>query len=83
MRSAAEQVGLAASPIPTLLVEGDNKPGLAHRIAQAVADAGVNLSFLVAQVLGKRFVATLGFETEADAKKAAGLIKKAALVQKK
>ena len=81
--SAAEQAGLAASSIPTLLVEGDNKPGLAHKIAQAVADAGVTLTFLVAQVLGKRFVATVGFETEADAKKAAGLIKKAASVQKK
>ena len=81
--SAAQQVGLAASSIPTLLVEGDNKPGLAHKIAQAVAEAGVNLSFLVAQVLGKRFVATLGFETEADAKKAVSLIKNAASVQKK
>jgi hypothetical protein len=81
--SAAEQAGLAASSIPTLLVEGDDKPGLAHRIAQAVADAGVNLSFLVAQVLGKRFVATLGFETEADANKAASLIKKSATSQTK
>jgi uncharacterized protein with ACT and thioredoxin-like domain len=76
-------VGLAASSIPTLLVEGYNKPGLAHKIAQAVAEAGVNLSFLVAQVLGKRFVATLGFETEGDAKKAVNLIKKSASVQKK
>jgi hypothetical protein len=33
-------------------------------------------------VLGKRFVATLGFETEADAKKAAGLIKKATASRK-
>ena len=81
--SAAEQAGLAASSIPTLLVEGDNKPGLAHKIAQAVADAGVNLTSLVAQALGKGFVAAVGFETEADAKKAAGLIKKAASVQKK
>ena len=80
--SAAEQVGLAASSIPTLLVEGDNRPGLAHEVAQSVADAGINLSFLVAQVLGKRFVATLGFETEADAKKAAVLIKKATASRK-
>jgi len=48
-----------------------------------VAEAGVNLSFLLAQVLGKRFVATLGFETEADTKKAVNLIKKSASVQKK
>jgi hypothetical protein len=81
--AAAEQAGLAASSIPTLLVEGDNKPGLAQRIAQVVADASINLSFLVAQVLGKRFVATIGFETEADATKASGLIKKAAAIQKK
>ena len=83
MTSAAQQVGLAASSIPTLLVEGYKKPGLAHKIAQAVAEAGVNLSFLLAQVLGKRFVATLGFETEADTKKAVNLIKKSASVQKK
>lgn len=76
LTAAARQAGLAASPIPTLLVEGDNKPGLGHKIAQAMADAGVNLSFLVALVVGKRFVATIGFETEADAKKAAALIKK-------
>jgi hypothetical protein len=80
--AAAGQAGLAASSIPTLLVEGDNKPGLAHRIAQAVADASINLSFLVAHVLGKRFVATIGFETEADATKASGLIKKAATQKK-
>ena len=81
--SAAEKAGLGASSIPTLLVEGDNRPALAHKIAQALADAGVNLSFLVAQVLGKRFVGTIGFETEADANKAIDLIKKRAVIQKK
>jgi len=81
--SAAEKAGLGASSITTLLVEGDNRPALAHKIAQALADAGVNLSFLVAQVLGKRFVGTIGFETEADANKAIDLIKKRAVIQKK
>ncbi len=76
--AAALGVGLAASSIPTLLVEGDNKPGLAHRIAQAIADAGVDLNFFVAQAIGRRYVAVVGFETDADAKKAAALIKKAA-----
>ncbi len=75
--AAALGVGLAASSIPTLLVEGDNKPGLAHRIAQAIADAGVELNFFVAQAIGRRYVAVAGFETDADAKKAAALIKKA------
>ena len=81
--AAAGGAGLAASSIPTLLVEGDNRPGLAHRIAQAIADAGVNLSFLVAQVVGRRYAAVIGFETDADAKKAATLIKKATASKKK
>jgi len=45
----AETAGLTASSLPTLLVEGDNKPGLAHAIAQTIAPAGINLGFLVAQ----------------------------------
>ena len=75
--AAAKGAGLSASSLPTLLVEGDNKPGLAHRITQAIADAGVNLSFFDAQAVGRRYTAVIGFETDADVKKAATLIKKA------
>jgi hypothetical protein len=75
--AAAQAIGLQASAMPTLLVEGDNKPGLAYRIAQAIADASVNVSFLVAQVVGRKYSAVIGFENEADARKAAALIKKA------
>ena len=78
--AAARASGLSGSATPTLLVEGDNKPGLGHSVAQAIADAGINLSFLVAQVLGKRYSAVLGFETGADAKAAAALIRKATAV---
>jgi len=46
--AAAQQVGLSASAIPALLVEGENKSGLGYAIAQAIAGAAVNLSFLVA-----------------------------------
>jgi hypothetical protein len=81
--AAAAEVGLAASSIPTLLVEGDNKPGLGHRIAQAIAEAGVDLSCLVAQVIGRRYAAIIGFGSDADAEKAATLIKKAAATRKK
>lgn len=81
--TAAEAAGLKASAIPTLLVEGDNKPGLGYVITQAIADAGINLSFLVAQVIGKRYSAVLGCESEADAMKAATLIKKATASKKK
>ena len=75
----AQTSGLAASSIPTLMVEGDNKAGLGHAIAQTIAEAGINVGFLVAQVVGRRYSAVIGFDTEADAKKAASLIKKATL----
>ena len=47
--AAPREMGLAASAIPTLLVEGDNKPGPALNIAQTIADSGGDLSFFVAQ----------------------------------
>lgn len=83
LTASAMEAGLSASSIPALLVEGDNRPGLAHQIAQAVAEAGVNLSFVLAHVVGRRYAATIGFETETDAKKASTLIKKAMAGRKK
>jgi hypothetical protein len=83
LSAAAQQAGLAAWSIPTLQIEGNNKPGLARQIAQPLADAGINLNFLVPPVIGRRYAATIGFETEAEAGKAAGLIKKAAARRKK
>lgn len=81
--AAAKGAGLADAAIPTLLVEGDNKRGLAHKIAQTIADAGVDLSFFVAQALGRRYSAVIGFANAADAKRAAPLIKKAAAAKGK
>jgi hypothetical protein len=75
--AAATETGLVASAIPTLLVEGDNKPGTAHKIAQAIAEAEVDLSFFVAQAIGRKYSAVIGFANDGDAKKAATLIKKA------
>ena len=75
--AAARIGGFSASPAPVVLVEGDNKPGLAYSIANAVAWAGLNIRFLLAQVTGKKYSAIVGFETEADARKGALQIKKA------
>ena len=75
--AAATGAGLEASSIPTLLVEGDDKPGLGLAIAQAIAGAGVNMTFFVAQVVGRKYSAVIGFGSDADAKAAAPLIKKA------
>ena len=70
--TAAEAAGLKTSRIPTLLVEGDNRPGLGHAIAEAIAAANINLDFIVAQVIGRRYSAAIGFESPQDAKKGRG-----------
>jgi hypothetical protein len=80
--AAAQSVGLRASPLPALMVEGDNRQGAGYAISQSIADAGINMSFMVAQVVGRRFSAVFGFETDDDARKAATLIKKALAAKK-
>jgi hypothetical protein len=74
---AAERAGLVPGGAPTLQVLGDNRPGLANRIARALAASHVNIAFLVAQVVGKRYSAVFGFENEADLDKAADRIREA------
>jgi hypothetical protein len=81
--AVASEAGMSASSIPTLLVEGDDKPGLGLAIAQAMSAAGINMAFFVAQTVGRRFSAVLGFESEADAKAATPLIKKATASKRK
>jgi hypothetical protein len=81
--AAAKAAGLAQSQVPILLVEGDNRQGLGHVITKALGEAGINLSLLMAQVVGRRYSALFGFENEADAAKATALIKKAAAPARK
>jgi hypothetical protein len=81
--AAAQTAGLAPSSISTLVVEGDNRPGLGHAIARAVGGAGINMSFVMAQVVGRKYSAVFGFENEVDASKAATLIKRATARGKK
>jgi hypothetical protein len=82
--AAAQTAGLAPpSSISTLLVEGDNRVGLGHAIAKAIGEAGINMSFVMAQVVGRKYSAMFGFENEADASKAATLIKRATARGKK
>ena len=74
--AAARTAGLSPAEIPALLVEGDNKAGLGRKVAQTIADAGINLAFFMAHVIGRKFAAVVGFETEDDARKAMPAIKK-------
>ena len=75
--AAARSVGLSDSGIPALLVDGDDRAGLGAAIARGVAGVGINMIFLMAQVVGRRYSAIIGFESAADAKRAASVIKKA------
>jgi hypothetical protein len=75
-QAAAKAAGLDRSSIPTILAMGDDRPGLGSEIAEAIAGAGINVSFLVAQVVGRRYSAVYGFETEEEAQIATNLIKK-------
>jgi hypothetical protein len=74
--AAAQAAGLAQAGIPALLAEGSNRAGLGFEATRAIADAGINLAFLVAQVIGSKFAAVYGFDTEADRRKALSLLKK-------
>lgn len=75
--AAASEAGLAASDIPCVLVEGDNRPGLGAAMARGLAEAGINIAFLMAQVLGRKFTAAFGFADDATADSATRVIKAA------
>jgi hypothetical protein len=76
--AAAQAAGLAPAAIGALLVEGDDRPGLGRTLADAIAGSGINLHFLMALVTGRRYAAVFGFGSDADADRAAPIIKKAA-----
>jgi hypothetical protein len=61
--------------IATLKVEGDDRPGLGAKIAQAVGEAGVSMRGLSAATIGRKFVCYLGFDSADDAAKAAKALK--------
>ena len=81
--SAARGAGLAASPTPCVLVEGDDRAGLGADMARAIGKARVNISFVVAQTVGRKFSAMFGFRTERAAAKASQAIKSAARRRKR
>ena len=80
---AAAAAGLTAASIPALLVTGDNQAGLGHAMSREIAAAGISMSFLIAQVAGRKYSVIFGFETEADCDRAVPLIKKAKVAKKR
>ena len=81
--SAAQAAGLSEAAIGALHVEGDNRAGLGHAVAKALADAGINMDFFLALVSGSRHTTVIGFESRDDAGRAIPLIKGAAVAARR
>jgi hypothetical protein len=72
---AARAAGLAETHNPVVLrVEGDNQAGLAHRLTQQWALAGINLQGLTISVIGGKFVGYAAFDTVEDVNRAAQIL---------
>jgi prephenate dehydratase len=75
---AASAAGFEKSAtIGALRVEGTNKAGAVYNLLAAIAAAGITLRGVGAQTIGKKFAATLAFDSHDDAKRAAAALKKA------
>lgn len=72
----AQASGLVPADLPALLVQGSNRAGIGFETTTAFAEAGINLAFLVTQVIGTRFSSIYGFDTDADRRKAIQILKR-------
>ena len=72
---AASTLGFnLTSRVNSVRVEGDNVPGAAARLAELIADAGINIRGFSAAVIGPRYIAYIGFDSSSDAENAARII---------
>ncbi len=72
---AARAAGLAETHDPVVLrIEGSNEAGLALRVTQQWAKAGISFQGLTMAVLGGSFVAYAAFDSTGDANKAAAIL---------
>ena len=72
---AARSAGLVEVQQPVVLrVEGDDAAGLAHRLTQQWALAGLSMQGLTMAVLESKFVAYASFDTVEDANRAAAIL---------
>ncbi len=72
---AAKAAGMHEVDQPVVRrMEGDNEAGLAHRVTQQWAVAGISLQGLTLAVLGTKFVGYAAFDTVNDATRAAQIL---------
>lgn len=73
--AAAEQAGLAPFDLPCLLIEAPNQAGFGARLGRALAEAGINIAFLVAGAVGRNAMAAIGFADEETAERATKIVR--------
>jgi hypothetical protein len=72
---AASTLGFnLTSSVDSVRVEGDNVPGAAARLAELIADAGIDIRGFSVAVIGPRYIAYIGFDSSSDTEKAAKII---------
>ena len=73
--AAAATLGFnVTQSIKSLRVEGENKPGVAAKVTEELAAAGINLHGFSGAVIGARFILYIGLDTAEDAAKAAAIL---------
>lgn len=75
VRKAQETGFDKTESIHTVRIEGADKRGEGARIAQALAEKGLNLRGLSAAAINKKFVAHIALDSAADAAKAARVLR--------
>ena len=75
---AAEQAGLArTASMHSIRLEGPDQAAFGAKMTRLIADAGINMRGLSAAAVGQRCVVYFAFDTNADAEKAAAILKRA------
>ncbi|MCU0784226.1 MAG: amino acid-binding protein [Verrucomicrobia bacterium] len=73
---AAGELGFAATNrLHSIRVEGRNERGIAGKLTQAVAKAGINLRGFSAAAIGTQFVLHMAFDKPEDAQKAMAVLR--------
>ncbi len=73
--TAAKTAELSETQDPVVhRIEGDNEAGLAHRVLQKWAEAGISFQGLTMSVVGEKFIGYAAFDTINDANKAAQIL---------
>ena len=76
--AAAANLGFnITNSVQSVCVKGMNKPGIAAKIAEMIAQAGINLRGLSAAVIGARFIMYIGLDSSEDAEKVLHILKQA------